>query len=554
MPTIQKGKLKGEISYCNINREDVQKKLKNLNPNKSPGPDKLHSRILKELYSVLDKPLAILFQNTLKKGKLPDEWKHAIVTAIFKKGDKRKPNNYRPVSLTCIICKIIESIIRDKIMEYMESNNLFRNKQFGFLNGRSTVLQLLTVLDKWTKIIDEGGTIDCVDFKKAFDKVPHQRLIHKAEQYGIKGDIINWIKSFLDSRTQQVVINGELSEPKNVTSGIPQGSVLGPLLFVIFINDLPDQGKSEMFLFADDTKIFRRISIKQDEVILQEDIKEMVKWADQWQLELHPDKCVKMSINNKELENRTYNMDDVILRNVKQEKDIGVIVDDQLKFEDHMYEKIKKANNMMGLIRRSFIHLDEEMFLKLYKALVRPHLEYANVIWHPTKIKDITAIENVQRRATKYLPSLKNLSYEERLQKLKLPTLRYRRLRGDMIETYKLMTGKYDHKIVNFMPKQHDSSTSLLTRGHQLKLYRQRAEKNLWNNFFSLPVTSYWNSLPDNVVQSPNIKTFESRLDQHWKEYEGKYNFRSTYSPTANRRPEHEETIEEGGAVEELEI
>ena len=399
MPTIQKGKLKGEISYCNINREDVQKKLKNLNPNKSPGPDKLHSRILKELYSVLDKPLAILFQNTLKKGKLPDEWKHAIVTAIFKKGDKRKPNNYRPVSLTCIICKIIESIIRDKIMEHMENNNLFSNKQFGFLNGRSTVLQLLTVLDKWTKIIDEGGTIDCVyfDFKKAFDKVPHQRLIHKAEQYGIKGDIINWIKSFLDSRTQQVVINGELSEPKNVTSGIPQGSVLGPLLFVIFINDLPDQVKSDMFLFADDTKIFRRISTKQDEVILQEDINEMVKWADQWQLEFHPDKCVKMSINNKELENRTYNMDDVILRNVKQEKDIGVIVDDQLKFEDHMYEKIKKANNMMGLIRRSFIHLDEEMFLKLYKALVRPHLEYANVIWHPTKIKDITAIENVQR-------------------------------------------------------------------------------------------------------------------------------------------------------------
>ena len=365
----------------------------------SPGPDKLHSRILKELYSILDKPLAILFQNTLKKGKLPDEWKHAIVTAIFKKGDKRKPNNYRPVSLTCIICKIIESIIRDKIMEHMENNNLFSNKQFGFLNGRSTVLQLLTVLDKWTKIIDEGVTIDCVyfNFKKAFDKVPHQRLIHKVEQYGIKEDIINWIKSFLDSRTQQVVINGELSEPKNVTSGIPQGSVLGPLLFVIFINDLPDLVKSDMFLFADDTKIFRRISTKQDEVILQEDINEMLKWSDKWQLEFHPGKCVKMSFNNKELENRKYNMDAVVLRNVKQEKDIGVIVDEQLKFKDHMYKKIKKVNNMMGLIRRSFIHMDEEMFLKLYKSLVRPHLEYANVIWYPTKIKDITAIENVQR-------------------------------------------------------------------------------------------------------------------------------------------------------------
>ena len=167
------------------------------------------------------------------------------------------------------------------------------------------------------------------------------------------------------------------------------------------------------------------------------------------------------------------------------------------------------------------------MFLKLYKALVRPHLEYANVIWHSTNTKDITAIENSQRQTTKYLQSLKNLSYE-----LKLPTLPYRRLRGDMIETYKLMTGKYDHTILDFLLKQHDGSTSLPTRGHHLKLYRQRAEKNLHNNFLSLPVTNYWNSLPDNVVQAPNIKI--SRLDQYWKEYEGKYKFRSTYSSTAN--------------------
>ena len=254
------------------------------------------------------------------------------------------------------------------------------------------------MLDKWKKIINEGGTIDCVyfDFKKAFDKVPNQRLIYKAEQYGIKGDIINWIKSFWSSRTQQVVINGESSECKDMTSGIPQGSVLGPLLFVIFINDLLDEVKSDMYLFADDTKVFRRISTKEDEEILQKDINDMLKWADKWQLEFHPDKCVKISITNKECENRNYKMNDITLRNVKQEKDIGAIVDNQLKFEDHMYEKIKKANNMMAL-RRSFIHLDEEMFLKLYKALVRRHLEYANVIWHPTKIKDITAIENVQR-------------------------------------------------------------------------------------------------------------------------------------------------------------
>ena len=216
-----------------------------------------------------------------------------------------------------------------------------------------------------------------------------------------------------------------------MTSGIPQGSVLGPLLFVIFINDLPTQVKSDLFLFVDDTKIFRNIRSEDDRETLQKDINNMLEWANKWQLEFHPDKCVSMSINNKEDQPRTYKMKETTLKRVKQGKDIGVVVDQQLKFESHIYEKINKANSMMGLIRRSFIYMDEDMFKKLFKAIVHPHLEYANSVWHPTNIKDITAIENVQRRATKYLPTMKNLSYEERLQKLGLPTLQYRRLRGD---------------------------------------------------------------------------------------------------------------------------
>ena len=317
-------------------------------------------------------------------------------------------------------------------------------------------------LDELTETIDEGGSIDCIycDFKKAFDKVPHQCLLRKIEGYGIRGEILGWIKAFLSDRTQQVIVNGESSQCKDVTSGIPQGSVLGPLLFIIFINDLPTQVKSDIFLFADDTKVFRTIKSADDQETLQDDINIMLNWANKWQLwankwqlEFHPDKCVSMSINNKGEQPRTYKMKDNTLKQVKQEKDIGVIVDEQLKFESHIYEKINKANSMMGLICRSFIHMDEDMFKKLFKALVRPHLEYANSVWHPTKIKDITAIENVQRRATKYLPTPKNLTYEERLQKLDLPTLQFRRLRGDLIETYKLMTGKYDETVCNIMPK-----------------------------------------------------------------------------------------------------
>ena len=155
-----------------------------------------------------------------------------------------------------------------------------------------------------------------------------------------------------------------------MTSGIPQGSILGPLLFVIFINDLPTQVKSDLFLFADDTKIFQNIRSEDDRETLQKDINTMLEWANKWQLEFHPDKCVSMSINNKEDQPRTYKMKETTLKRVKQEKDIGVVVDEQLKFDSHIYEKINKANSMMGLIRRSFIYMDEDMFKKLFKAIV----------------------------------------------------------------------------------------------------------------------------------------------------------------------------------------
>ena len=201
-------------------------------------------------------------------------------------------------------------------MKHMKRNNLFSNKQFGFLDGRSTVLQLLIVLDKWTRTIDEGGSIDCIycDFKKAFDKVPHKRLLKKIEGYGIRGEILGWIKAFLSDRTLQVIVNGETSQCKEVTSGIPQGSVLGPLLFVIFINDLPTQVKSDLFLFADDTKIFRNIRSEDDRETLQKDINTMLEWANKWQLEFHLDKCVSMSINNKEDQPRTYKMKETTLK------------------------------------------------------------------------------------------------------------------------------------------------------------------------------------------------------------------------------------------------
>ena len=220
-----------------------------------------------------------------------------------------------------------------------------------------------------------------------------------------------------------------------------------------------------------------------------------------------------------------------------------------------MNEKIKKANNIMGLIRRSFAHLDEAMFLKLHQALVHPHIEYGNTLGYPCKIKDLTAIENVQRRGTRYLPGLKGMPYEERLKTLKLPTLQYRRLRGDMIQTYKLMPGKCDKMVTNFIPKNGVSTTSLPTIGHSLKLYIQRAEKTLHQNFFSIRVASHWNNLPESVTEAPTAKALEKHLDKYWKEHELIYNYRAEthYSPIANRMQELEKSTTEG-AVDKLEI
>ena len=203
-----------------------------------------------------------------------------------------------------------------------------------------------------------------------------------------------------------------------------------------------------------------------------------------------------MSINSKSAETNVYKMGNMDLKQVKNEKDIGVIIDNQLKFEDHMNKKIKKANSMIGLIRRCFVLLDETMFLKLYKSLVRHHIEYANTIWYPSKKKDITAIENVQCQATKFLPTLKNLEYEDRLHRVMLLILHYRGRRGDMTETYKMMSGKYDTTLTTFLLKANESITSLPPKGHSLKLYVQRAEKSHQCNYFSLWVTNQWNRLP----------------------------------------------------------
>ena len=253
----------------------------NLNTNKSPGPHNFHPKLLKSCYKTLSIPFKILFDYTLKEGCIPDDWKNAEVRPIFKKGDKSNPGNYRPVSLTSVICKLFEKFIKDSLNNHLINNNILSKEQFGFVSGRNTITQLLVTINDWMLELDNDNILDAayMDFRKAFDTVPHQRLICKLKSYNIKGPILNWIVSFLTNRSQYVKINNSVSNNLKVSSGVPQGSVLGPTLFIYFINDLPNVvHNSKVKIFADDTKAYNCIHDINDVNNLQNVIDEMFLW------------------------------------------------------------------------------------------------------------------------------------------------------------------------------------------------------------------------------------------------------------------------------------
>ena len=358
------------------------------------------------------------------------------------------------------------------MLNYLKANDILSNEQFGFLRGRSTVLQLLKVVDKWMEIMDKGGVIDviyCV-FQKAFDTVPHKRFLEILIRYGITDPVLSWVQDFLSNRRQQILVNGCKSEIFEVISGVPQGSVLGPLLFIIYINSMIDKtGSLDLFLYADDLKIYNEINTDEDVEALQQDLDRRYGWTQYSLLKFHPGKYVDMCLKSKFKNNEPncfYNMDQTKLKNVNTENDLGIIFDDKLSFEEHINNKVKKANSIAGMLRRSFVHLDKDMFKKLFTSMVRPHLEYGAPIWNPHTKKNIDAIENVQRRASKRIPGLSHLTYKQRLETIELPTLQYRRYRGDMIETYKMSHGLYEEAIRDFLHFQPNDSRGYNFRGH----------------------------------------------------------------------------------------
>ena len=529
-----------EVTEC-----QVKEKLQKLRSDKAPGPDKVHPHILKSFADVLSKPLTIIFNQSLSQKNLPSIWKTGNITAIFKKGDKSLPQNYRPVQLTCIICKIIETIITEAILLHLIMNNLEDLHQHGFTRGKSTATNLIQALNVWSEALSHGIPVDVIylDYEKAFDKVPHQRLLKELHRQGIRGAVLAWIADFLHDRKQRVRVNDEYSGFNTVLSGVPQGSVLGPTLFLIYVSQISSLLNNFTSLFADDTKLFTYLldHPPSDTVdynthtamSLQDDLNLITEWSENYQMSFNLQKChvlhlghknpkatysMYKTINKKETKTGvSYDLKFYTLETVSEEKDLGITVDDELKFSQHIDIKLNKANKLLGLIRHTFKHLTEEVLTSLFKTLVRPQVEYATQVWSPHLKGDRDKIERLQRRATKLVPHLHNKTYEERLRCLKLPTLEFRRLRADLIFLY-----KHTHNFIKLDTDTHctkckhntnmlQPSLSVTHRGNSKK-YQVKHHTGVRDRFFTTRVIPTWNKLQEDTVNAISVNAFKSRL------------------------------------------
>ena len=339
-----------------ITENGVYKLLRNIKPHKATGPDNIQARYLKELALELTPAITFLFQTSLEQGKLPNDWLQAHIVPVFKKGDKNTASNYRLVSLTSILCKALEHIVNSSIMKHLDIHSILSDSQHEFIARRSCETQLLETLDDIIKRAANNKQIDIIllDFSKAFDKVPHRRLLNKLNYYGIRSNTLQWIYSFLHDRKQLVLLEGVKSSTATVDSEVPQGTVLGPLLFLVYINDLPENLHSSAKLFADDCLLYREVNTTSDTNKLQEDLDMLQKWESKWQMAFNADNCFVIRAGTKHNTiKRDYTIRNHILEVVEECKYLGVTISKDLTWNAHINNITNKANKTLGFIKRN---------------------------------------------------------------------------------------------------------------------------------------------------------------------------------------------------------
>ena len=498
-----------------INRQDILVRLNKLNCEKAPGGDGVTQRVLMNCSEKFSVVLEVIFNRAMEDGDVPVEWREANIYPLFKRGSKLQASNYRPVSLTSVCCKVMEGIVRDNITIHLNRHNLISARQHGFVHQKACVTNLLECQHKVSAGMGANKPMDVLytDFEKAFDKVSHRKLMIKLEAYGIGGKLLKWIKSFLTDRRQKVVMGTAVSKWRVITSGVPQGSVLGPLLFVIYINDLPDRIINVFEMYADDSKVIAGVEDETD-TSLQVDINEIKNWCTRWSMSLNSGKCKIMHFG-KQNPRKSYYIEGVEgkvwLETTEVEKDLGVMISSDGRNSKQVEAAVSKANRALGRMRKTFKYFNIKLFKTLYPAFVRTHLEFASAVWNSMSRKDINKLEGIQKRATKMVIELRGLEYEERLRVLGMTSLETRRKRGDLLQIYKIKKGF--EKVELDMDTR---GTGGVSRRHNSQIIRDKhVNTPMRDNFLLNRNATTWNMLPSEIAEADTVNQFKARLDKH---------------------------------------
>ena len=438
------------ISDIDFNKDSILAAIEDLSITSAPGPDRFPAILLKKCKNALSEPLYLIWRRSLNTGEIPLLLKTSSITPIFKDGDRKLPKNYRPVALTSHITKVFEKVIRRALVNHLESNDLMNPNQHGFRAGHSCLSQLLHHHDCVTKLLEDGKNVDVIylDFAKAFDKLDFAITMKKLSSMGITGNIHRWIQSFLTGRQQYVYVDGHKSEIEQVISGVPQGSVIGPLLFLVMLKDIDsDIEFSRVTSFADDTRVMAGIRNATDVALLQADLNTIYQWAENNNAVFNSLKFEQLRYGrNEEIKAATsYTSNDGnIIQNKNSEnyvRDLGITLSDDATFNNHISKVTQSASLKCAWILRTFKSREEQLLLTLWKSLVLPILDYCSQLWSPNMESQIQRIEKVQVSFIRKINGLHGLDYWQQLAKLNLYSLQRRRERYRIIYIWKVLEG-----------------------------------------------------------------------------------------------------------------
>ena len=502
----------------------VHKLLCKLKVNKASGPDGLSPHILKLFADELAPMLTCIFNQSLLRGSVPGDWRTAFVAPIFKKGKRTLASNYRPVSLTCICSKLMEHIICSNLNRHLERYNILSDRQHGFRAKRSCESQLLLLHKDLieAKLSPQTKQVDMIvlDFSKAFDKVSHSKLLAKLEAIGVRNQTLIWISAFLTNRSQRVVLDGHLSSESPVLSGVPQGSVLGPVLFLVYINDLIHNlsPSTECRLFADDCLLYRTIKSESDAEILQGDLNLLQEWEKNWAMEFNPSKCQVLTLTkSRSRVPSEYFIHGILLENVPFSKYLGITFSNNLSWNRHIDIITAKAHRQIGLVRRNLNFCSRTTKERAYFALVRPCVEYASSLWDPGTSRNIKKIEMVQRSGLRFVHG--TFVREEGvvsglMEESKWLSLQSRRKLSRMCYIYKLWKGDVVGGLENFFKPKTNSRTRA---NNNFQFYKPTVKSELHKQCFYIRSIDDWNSLEQNIIDAPSLTIFRDRVHHTYR-------------------------------------